>query len=411
MKKYIVILFMVVFTTACAQQSNSIVIGTIDSIHSKILNENRKIWVHVPDSDPNSFYSKDHYPVVYLLDGDAHFYSVTGMMQQFSDVNGNTVSPKMIIVGIPNTDRTRDLTPSHSINSPMGGGDFDKTSGGGENFTAFLEKELIPYIDSHYPTAPYRMLIGHSLGGILVMNTLINHTELFNSYLTIDPSMWWDDKKLLKQAATVLSQKDFNGRSLFLGIANTMPDGMDTLKVRKDTAQFSIHIKSILELADLLKTSQPKGLRWKYKYYNDEDHGSVPLMAENDALRFFFSANKMTFAQYLFDPSWKGNADSAINSHYKNVSAQMGYTVLPPESLINGLGYNYLQGKMFDRAFSMFSMNIRNYPKSFNVYDSMGDFYEAKGDNAKAIELFTKALTLRDFPDTRQKLEKLKAKK
>jgi tetratricopeptide (TPR) repeat protein len=66
---------------------------------------------------------------------------------------------------------------------------------------------------------------------------------------------------------------------------------------------------------------------------------------------------------------------------------------------------------MFDKAYNFFKKNIQNYPESFNVYDSMGDFYNAKQDKEKAIEYYTKALTLRDFPDTRQKLEKLKAKK
>ncbi|MFZ1558618.1 MAG: alpha/beta hydrolase-fold protein, partial [Saprospiraceae bacterium] len=86
----------------------NIVIGKIDSIQSNILGENRKIWVHVPDGGANS---KESFPVVYVLDGDGHFSSVVGMIQQLSTINGNTMCPKMIVVGIPNTDRTRDLTP------------------------------------------------------------------------------------------------------------------------------------------------------------------------------------------------------------------------------------------------------------------------------------------------------------
>src|ERR1700742_152953 len=95
-------------TPQTAGDGNQIVIGKIDSLYSKTLGEERKIWVHVPNGAPGG--SKQRYPVVYLLDGDAHFPSVEGMIQQLTEVNGNTVFPNMILVGIPNTNRLRDLT-------------------------------------------------------------------------------------------------------------------------------------------------------------------------------------------------------------------------------------------------------------------------------------------------------------
>jgi len=244
---------------------------------------------------------------------------------------------------------------------------------------------------------------------LMVVNTLINHPTLFNSYLAIDPSLWWDNKKLLKQASNILNQEKFNGKSLFVAVANTMKPGMDTLMVRKDTAMATLHIRSILEFANILKSNTTNDLRWSYKYYNDDDHGSVPLIAEYDALRFIFSNYKLPSFQNMFDSTFK--ADSAIIMHFKNVSKQMGYTILPPESLVNGAGYGFMANKMFDKAYTFFQMNIQNYPQSFNVYDSMGDFYDAKGDKAKAIEYYSKALTLKDFPETREKLKKLKAGK
>ena len=99
-----------------------------------------------------------------------------------------------------------------------------KTSGGGEKFISFIERELMPHVDSLYPTAPYRMLIGHSLGGLTVMNTLIHHTNLFKSYVAIDPAMSWDNQKLLKETKKALANNTYSGISLFLGIANTMKD-------------------------------------------------------------------------------------------------------------------------------------------------------------------------------------------
>lgn len=95
---------------------------------------------------------------------------------------------------------------------------------------AFIEKELIPYIDASYHTQPYRMLIGHSFGGLTVINTLIHHKDIFNSYISIDPSMWWDHERLLKESQAALKSVSFEGKSLYLGIANTMEDGMTIKK-------------------------------------------------------------------------------------------------------------------------------------------------------------------------------------
>ena len=406
MKQILVFVFSVVFITANAQnknkKDNNIVIGTIGAVYSKILNEKRTIWVYVPKNrDPDGILSKQHYPVVYLLDGDGHIYSVMGMIQQLSEVNRNTICPQMIVVGIVNTDRTRDLTPTHDSTI--------STSGGCENFTAFLEKELIPHIDSVYPTMPYRMLIGHSFGGLMAINTLINHPGLFNSYIAIDPGLSWDKQKLLNQADSVLKNKKFNGKSLFLAIANNpMYLGMDTLQMRKDTSESTLNIRSMLQLTDVLKSNANNGLRWNYKYYPEDDHCSVPLIAEYDALRFIFRDYKFPSFEYLFEKSV--NTDSVITTHFNKVSRQMGCTVFPPEDFVNGLGYTFIQKNMLDKAYALFNMNVRNYPKSPNAYDSMGDFYNVKGDQEKAIENYKKALTLKETSYTRKKLETLKIK-
>ena len=142
MKNNIVIILLVIFSLGSyAQTDNKIVIGKIDSVYSTILKEQRKVWVYLPNMKAGMQNPGQRYPVVYLLDGDGHFESVVGMIQQLSQVNGNTIVPEMIIVGIPNTDRTRDLTPMHIISDPpMMDSNSSKNTGGAENFTAFVEK-------------------------------------------------------------------------------------------------------------------------------------------------------------------------------------------------------------------------------------------------------------------------------
>jgi predicted alpha/beta superfamily hydrolase len=388
------------------QNNNDIVIGKIDSINSKILNEQRKIWVYVPDGNSDGAIKNKNYPVIYLLDGATNFHSVVGMIQQLSSVN--SVVPKLIVVGIPNTNRTRDLTPTKvEPNPPYISRDVAANSGGGDKFISFIEKELIPYIDSNYPTDPYRIFIGHSFGGLTVMNTLTEKPELFNSYVAIDPIMSWDNEKLLKTIKKKTFAKKYNNKKLFLGIANTMSEGMDILDVQKDTTFETENIRSLLELNSFLNKNTQKQFSFKGKYYAKDDHYSVALITEYDALRFIFDFYqlKLYYEDYLNPES---DIFSKIKNHYKLLSKEFSKKINPDEEYINGLGGYFMSVKQFRKAEDFFNLNVINYPKSFNVYDSLGDLYVEIGDKKRAIENFRKAISLNsEFEMSTQKLKAL----
>ena len=391
------------------KSNNQIVIGKIDSVQSKILHEKRKIWVHVPDTGPGAGNAKKRYPVVYLLDGDGHFNSVVGMIQQLSQVNGNTVFPEMIVVAIPNTDRTRDLTPTHvETDPPFLDAAFSKTTGGGNNFLSFIEKELMPHIDSLYPTQPYKLLIGHSFGGLAVMNALINRPNLFNAYVCIDPSMWYDHMNFLKMAKKAISEQKFAGKVLYVGIANTMDAGMTLARLANDTTS-NQHIRSIFDLDKHIKANSQNGLRYKSNYYPDDSHGSVPLITEYDGLRFIFESYNLKLSTKDYTDSTTVLADK-YTAHYARVSKQMGYTVSPAEGMVNYMGYDALDKKFYRKAESLFKLNVANYPDSYNVYDSFGDFFIAKKDTANAIANLKKALAIEENAGSRQKLDALQGR-
>jgi len=406
MKKIItIILFAILPWVTNAQKDNKIIIGSIERINSKILNEEREIRVYVPNS-AGTIYSQQKYPVLYLLDGEAHFNSVVGMMEQLSS-NGNTVVPEMIIVGISNTNRMRDLSPTNVLaDLPMLDAETAKVTGGNPNLFAFMEKELFPYIQGKYKTEPYRMLIGHSLGGLTVINALVNHKGLFNAYIAIDPSMWWDNMKFLNDCKIKLAKNNYKNIDLYLGIANTLEEGMTIENVVNDTTKSSEHIRSILALDKFLKENPQNDLHYNSKYYPDDTHNSAPLITEYDAVRFFFQFYKLNIT--MEDFASNGLAfPQKVEKHFENVSNKMGYRIPPTESLINNLGYQALGQKKMEQAEYFFKMNVKNYPKSFNVYDSLGDYYVAIGDKPNAISNFKKALSLNDYIETKAKLELL----
>ena len=409
MRKNLFFILLVFLTfSAQAQNDNKIVIGKIDSVYSKILGEQRKIWVYTPDMTSGN--ANQHWPVLYLLDGDGHFASVVGMIQQMSQVNGNNVYPEMIVVAIPNTDRTRDLTPTHvASDPPMMDSNFSKNSGGGENFVAFIEKELMPHVDSVYQTAPYRVLIGHSFGGLTVMSVLTNHTKLFNAYIAIDPSMWYDRQRFLAATETKLTAQNYAGTRLYVGIANTMSEGMTLAKMKKDTSSETRHIRSIFELDKFLKAHPQNGLKYASMYYENDNHGSVPFASEYDGLRFIFDYYRLNITGKDFSDTSAALAIK-LKAHYDMVSKEMGYKVSPPESNINFLGYAAMKNKNFTKAAALFKMNIDNYPKSDNVYDSYADLMVEQKDTANAIVNYKKALAIKENAYTKQKLGVLEGK-
>ena len=388
MKKLIIFLFSISSLPVFAQKDNRITIGTVDTVYSKILGEKRAILVHVPKGDKT-----EKYPVLYILDGEEHFQSAVAIDEQMSGV-----TPPMIVVGITNTNRERDLTPTHVANS--------KESGGGENFIAFIEKELMPYVESHYSTAPYRIFSGHSLGGLTVMNAFFNHTNLFNAYIALDPSLWWDGQRWIKRYQAELSGHNFNKKSLFIAIANNIPPGRDTISILKDTTAISPIPQSVIPFVHILRTTKPAGLRWTSKFYPNERHGTVELTSEYDALRYIFDYYQFRTSQFAGHPEL--NEDSVVAAHYKVVSEKLGYLVLPTEDLINNLAYDCMSRKKWDVAYKLFKRNTDNHPESSNAFDSLGDYYVERGDKSNAIAAFTKALSLNETADTRRKLSELK---
>lgn len=365
---------------AAAQPKPALTVGTVDSLWSPTLKEQRPLLIYTPPSYGDTLHAPRRYPVVYLLDGDAHFHSFSGIIQALgTGVNGTYAIPEMIIVALPNTDRTRDLTPTTSISTPTGVTDSAlKSSGGGDAFLRFLQRELIPHIDSTYRTLPYRVLVGHSFGGLIAIHALYTIPEAFNAYLAIDPSLWWDGTLLLKQASARLANPALAGRMLYLAQANTMP---------ADSATGSEHFVSIARFDHLVRRDAVKGLGYRFHYYGDDDHGSVPLIAEYDGLRFFFEGAQPNLAQVVGRPA-------SLVEHYRALSSRYGVPFSPPEDLLEFLA-QYLEKKQPALAIEAYRANARAHEQSARAWRLLGEAYTTRHDTTRALAAYAHALAAR----------------
>jgi predicted alpha/beta superfamily hydrolase len=340
------------------------------TLKSEVLGEERTILVRTP---PGYEANKQRYPVLYMTDGDAHI-GHTGSTVEFLARNGRT--SELIVVGITNTDRTRDLTPTrvNTADASLGGQQFP-TSGGADKFLKFIETELIPNIEKGYRVQPYRILAGHSFGGLFTIYAMLSRPELFNSYVAVSPSLQWDDELLVKRATEFFkSRKEFNA-TLFVSLGNEPGDiseGFDSFK-------------------RLLAGTKIKGFEWQAEQMSDEDHGSVVLRSHYAGLRKIYEG-----WQLPRDPqtgAFAGDLKSA-DEHYKWLSQKFGYTIATPENVINQLGYQLLQAGKSDEAIATFKTNVERYPDSANVYDSLAEAYERSGRIELAAPLYDKAQTV-----------------
>ena len=355
----------------CIANGNDLSIGKTITIESSILNETRTILVHLPEGYTNE---QTKYPVLYLTDGSYNFLHTVATMNFLAE-SGRI--PQMIVVGVANTDRTRDLTPA-ILQSEKN--DQYKTAGGADNFLQFFEQELIPYVEKHYRTQPYRIFSGHSFGGLFAVNALLNKPELFNAYLAVSPSLWWDNQRLINEANNLLKKADWHGRTLYVSMAAESED----------------MVTPYGKLVEQVKLAMPKNLTFYHKEFADEDHGSTVLRSH------YFGLKNIWDGWYLpFETMQKG-FDTVV-SHYQNISKKFGFEIPLSEQVVNNVGYAALAEKKFDEAIKAFTYNVETYPQSANVYDSLADAFEAKGELALALKHYIKAVELagEDHPNRR----------
>jgi len=329
---------------------------------SKIMGETRSIVVRLPASYRTT---ERRYPVLYLTDGDGHI-GHTAATVEFLAREGRM--PEAITVAVVNTDRQRDLTPTKAAGRP---GEM----GGADRFFDFFEKELIPAIEARYRTIAYRAFSGHSLGGLFALHGAFTRTRLFDAWIAVSPSFEWDERYLFRRANEFF---DKAGKGTAATVFVTVGDeGAATAKAYEDFKK-------------LVTRRAPKGFDATFVHFVDEDHGSVVMPSHYAALRKVFAPWRFAIADGA-DPKQEF---TRAGEHFAKLSSRLGYAILPPENLVNAIGYRLLQSDRTGDAITVFQANVANWPRSANVHDSLGEAYERAGRRAEARASYERAVTI-----------------
>jgi uncharacterized protein len=227
--------------------------GVIDKIASIELAESRTLNIYLPEG-----YNADSatlYPVIYLLDGSANedYPHIAGLVQF---LNMSDLMPKSIVVGIANVDRKRDFTFPTTIAADLK--DYP-TTGKSARFITFIEKELQPYVQKKYKVNATKTIIGQSLGGLLATEILLKKPHLFDNYLIVSPSLWWDNESLLAKLPDLMTANPCKNKRIYIAVGNEHP----------------VMVKDAKALSEGLQKQLDTSNQLIYKYFGEENHATI----------------------------------------------------------------------------------------------------------------------------------------
>lgn len=333
---------------AQGKRGKIIEIGESVTINSKILNEERKILVFLPEKYKDS---STRYPVLYVLDGNNYFLPSIGVMKYLAVYNQ---LPEMIVIGIPHKMRFKELTPTKTNRIPSGGGVDD--------FLKFIKEEMIPYIEKKYRTQPFRIFSGHSLGGLCVLYAFVNEPDMFNAYLGISSSVYWDESVFLKRAEKILKKTSQLKKTLYFSVE----DGEGE------------HGKANLDFAQLLKNYALKDLNWKFDLMEGESHTSLWIKSFNEGLNFVSPWN-------LSEDVLEGGLNSILK-HYEDLKMAVS------ERLLTKFAMEFEARDNFNEAIKILKYAIKTNPNSDELFHGLGDYYRENNQLELALETYEKGM-------------------
>lgn len=341
-----------------------------ETLFSKVLNEERGFLVHLPDDYESSSRS---YPVLYILDAENSelFLQSIAAITFFS---GARRVPNMIVVGIPNVDRTRDLTP-WKIEGREG-------SGGGAAFLEFVVSELDPYLERTFRVAEYRVLFGGSSAGLFTIYALFSDPESFSACIASRPVLSstedysWDADLVFRMAMKFAEETAPSKNVLFIDHGGQEDALHDPMPIQR--------------LAAILNRAVPHRLRLEVREMEESGYRSAEslktgLLSVLDS--WYFPADSL----------WSGGP-GAIESHAQRLSDELGYSVtvsdlLDLRSLIR-FGHGFLERGDPDEAIDLFEYAVQTYPESWEAHEGLGEALLQGGDTLRAIEHYEISLRL-----------------
>jgi len=291
----------------------------------------------------------------------------------------------MLVVAIASgsfEQRTRDLTPPSSAEIDNR---FSPGNGGADVFLSFVAGELIPFVDKTYRTRPYRVLVGHSFGGLFAIHALTAKPKLFNAYIASDPTLSWNNGAVVAEAESFFSKTRELQADLYFTAANAtgkLPGG-------------------VRRLAAILDEKAPAGFHWNFEWMKQETHTSIPLRSIHQGLDTIFDGWHLTDPLELFD---KGGIE-AVHRHFRDGGRRCGYDRTTSPFTVSLIVAGLVKVGRLDEASKLLLHDPKAYPPPWNQLDALARAYSDRGNVERAIHYYV--LSLKENPQNEWAKRKL----
>ena len=331
-------------------------------IKSKVLNENRRIYIQLPEGYKDN---NKKFPVLFVMDGEWLFDLVNANQRYYSydEVTDQNI-PRMIVVGIENTNRDRDYTPTSNS-----GIDYSfPTSGGADKFLDFIENELIPFLDNRYRTAPHRGIVGWSFSGLFSVYAGISRPDLFNMFLCISPAIWWDNDLIYQKMDGI----EFKHPKQFVFTLGSNEAG-------------GLVYTATTRLLKRLKENPIPNMNVEYIPIKGVGHTWGVSSAINLGLQSLYK-------EFIPASNVKIDKIGDIRAYYKELSKKWGYQVIPPGKVFINLAWNLWGKGEKEKAIEVMREAIINNPGDSPSLFTLGQMLSTHNDISEGLKYYNLAV-------------------
>lgn len=374
MKRIVNFIFLLFSISITAQDYSGIT--KTHKLESKVFNKEREIDVFVPFSYTEN--PTQSYPTMYLFDGqfDALFDMTSGISDYMSQVGELN---EFIIVGIKTENRPSEFTPMYTNEKTKEDWE-DITVGQAEILENHLKNEIFPFVESNYRVQPFRLAIGHSLGGTFVLNTILSQPNFFQAIIAISPNLSYDYEQLITKFDTYFKNNDSVRKLIYIS-AGTVGSMENKFRVSAE------------KLDHIINYYNPKEIKYNFEILENENHSTTPIYTISKGLKevakIWVISEEQT--EKLLEDDSKPFVND-IKAFYANLSTWLTYDVKPTADEVNGFGYECVYADKFEEALKVFDWALELYPNNANLYDSKAEAYEKNGDFKQAKAHYKKAL-------------------
>jgi uncharacterized protein len=247
---------------------------------------------------------------------------------------------------------------------------------GAEAFLAFIADEVIPYVEKTYRTRPYRLLVGHSLGGLFAIYTLSTRPRLFNGYIVADPSLYWNNDAVVAQAQSLFSRRKELEIDMYVTVSG------DSEEVPEAIQRFN----------SLLSEKSASGVRWEFDWMKQENHLSIPLPGILRGLQTIFEEWHLPDSLSLLALYDKGGIQ-AIHRRFQDAGKRFGYPERrTPAFAVSLVVATLLDAGRLEDAAKVLLDDVATYPPPWNQLDALARAYDSRGDNEQATRYYLMSL-------------------